>query len=120
MVRDVEDVAVRDGALHRVIVEQRPWRVAPQDERQLPSEVVGVVQPRVEPLPSERAGEVGGVPDEETPVVRQARGDPAVHPKRRNPGDIGGTRPPTDPYLGAGDDFFGGYRLHLLFEVLEG
>src|SRR5215212_295533 len=90
-----------------------------QDERQLPREVVAVVQPRVEPLPAERAREVGVVADQETPSVRQARDDPPVHPKRREPGDVGGPTPPTDSCLGTGDDVFGGYRLYPLFEVLE-
>src|SRR5829696_4443764 len=120
VVRDVEDVAVRDHALHRVVVEQRPTRMAAQDERQLPRQVVAVVQPRVEPLPAERAREVGGVADQETPAVRQARDDPPVHPKRREPGDVGGSTPPAEPYLGAGGDVFGGYRLYRLFQVLEG
>ena len=77
------------------------------------------MQPRVEPLPAERAREVGGVADQEPPAVRQARDDPPVHPKRRGPGDVGGSTPPAEPYLGTGDDVFGGYRLYLLFQVLE-
>ncbi len=69
IVRDVEDVAVGDRALYRVVVEQRPGRMAAQDERQLPREVEAVMQPRVEPLPAEGAREVGGVPDQEPLAV---------------------------------------------------
>src|SRR5215211_6764770 len=119
LVRDVEDVAVCDHAFHRVVVEQRPRRMAAQDERQLPREVVAVMQPRVESLPGERAREVSSVADQETPPVRYARDDPPVHPNRREPGDVGGEAPPTEPYLGAGGDVFGGYRLYPLFQVLE-
>ena len=119
LVGDVEDVAVRDHALHRVVVEQRPTRMAAQDERELPREVVAVMQARVEPFSAERARQVSGVADQETPAVRQARDDPPVHPKRREPGDVGGSILPAEPYLDAGDDFFGGYGLHLLFQVLE-
>src|SRR5918994_2156484 len=81
IVRDVEDVAVCDRALHGVVVEQRPGRIAAQDERQFPREVVAVVQPRVEPLTAERAREVGGVADQEPLAVRQARDYPPVHPE---------------------------------------
>src|SRR5215210_8860347 len=119
LVRDVEDVAVRDHALHRVVVEQRLTCIAAQDERRLPREVVAVMQPRVEPLPAERTREVGGVADQEAPSVRQTRDDPPVHPKLREPGDVGGPRPPPEPYLYAGGDIFGGYRLYPLFQVLE-
>jgi hypothetical protein len=119
IVRDVEDVAVCDRALHGVVVEQRPGRIAAQDERQLPREVVAVVQPRVHPLPAERAREVGGVADQETLAVRQAGDDPPVHPERREPGDVGGSTPPTEPYLGACGDVFVGYRLYPIFQVLE-
>ena len=119
LVGDVENVAVRDQALRRVVVEQRPTRMAAQDERELPREVVAVVQARVEPFAAERAREVSGVADQETPAVRQARDDPPVHPKRREPGDVGGSILPAEPYLDPGDDVFGGYGLHLLFQVLE-
>ena len=90
-----------------------------QDEREHPSEVVAVLQPRVEPLPAEWAREVSGVADQETPAVRQARDDPPVHPKRREPGDIRGSTPPAEPSLDAADDVFDGYRLYRLFQVLE-
>ena len=90
-----------------------------QDEREHPSEVVAVLQPRVEPLPAEWAREVSGVADQETPAVRQARDDPPVHPKWREPGDVGGLILPTEPYLDVGDDVFGGYCLYRLFQVLE-
>src|SRR5262249_14918626 len=53
------------------------------------------------------------------PAVRQARDDPPVHPKRREPSDVGGPTPPAEPYPDAGDDVFGGYRLYRLFQVLE-
>ena len=119
LVGDVENVAVRDQALRRIIVEQRPTRVAAQDERELPREVVAVMQARVEPFAAERARQVSGVADQETPAVRQARDDPPVHPKRREPGDVGGSIFPAEPYLDPGDDVFGGYGLHLLFQVLE-
>jgi hypothetical protein len=36
LVRHIEDVTVRDHALHRVVLEQRPTRMAAQDERELP------------------------------------------------------------------------------------
>ena len=51
LVRDVEDVAVRDHALHRVVVEQRSTRMPAQDEREHPSEVVAVLHPELSPSP---------------------------------------------------------------------
>ena len=42
-----------------------------------------------------------------------------MHPKRREPGDVGGSIFPAEPCLDPGDDFFGGYRLHILFQILE-
>src|SRR5918998_4939436 len=78
------------------------------------------MQSRVETLSTKRAREVNSVADQETLAVRQARDDPPVHPKRREPGDVGGSTPPTEPYLGAGGDVFDGYRLYRLFQVLEG
>ena len=77
------------------------------------------MKPRVEPLTAERARKVSGVADQETLAVRQARDDPPVHPERREPGYVSRSRPTTEPYLDAGDDVFCGYRLCVLFQVLE-
>ena len=119
LVGDVEHVAVGDMALDRIVVEQRPMRVAAQDERQLPGQVVAVVQARVEPFAAERARQVGGVADQEPPAVRQARHHPPVHPERREPGDVGGPIFPAEPCLDPGDDVLDGYALDVLLEVLE-
>src|SRR5260370_3745571 len=77
------------------------------------------MQSRVESLPAEWTREMSGVADQETPVVRQARDDPPVHPKRREPAHVRGPAPPPDPYLNAGGDVFRGYPLHPLFPVLD-
>jgi hypothetical protein len=63
LVRDVENMLVRNHALNCVIVEERLIRMATQDKRKLPCEVEAILQPRVEPLTCERAREVSGVPD---------------------------------------------------------
>ena len=42
-----------------------------------------------------------------------------MHPKRREPSDVRGSTTPAEPYLDAVDDVFGGYRLYLLFQILE-
>ena len=109
LVGDVEHVAVGDAALRRIVVEQRPLRVAAQDERQLPRQVVAVVQAGVEPFAAERARQVGGVADQEPPAVRQARHDAPMHPERREPGrrrsvDTFAAEPRRD----AGDDVSAG------------
>jgi hypothetical protein len=69
------------------------------------------MQACVEAFTAERARQVSGVADQETPAVRQARDDSPVHPKRREPGDVGGSMFPTEPYLDPGDDVFSGYGL---------
>jgi hypothetical protein len=119
LVGDLENVAVRDQALDHIVVEERRARVSTQHEGELPCEVVTVVQARVEPFAAEGAREMGGVADQETPAVRQARDDPPVHPERREPGDVGGSIFLAEACLDPGDDVFGGYGLHLLFQVLE-
>src|SRR5262249_35251301 len=119
LVGNVQNVAVRNPALRPVSVEQRPTRLDAQDESEFPRQVVAVVQARVEPLPAERARQVGGVADQEPPAVRQARDDPSMHPERREPGDVGGFIFPAEAYPDPSDDVFDGYGLHLLFQVLE-
>ena len=51
LVGDVKYMTISDLALRREVVEQRPRRVAAQDERELPREVISVMQARVEPSP---------------------------------------------------------------------
>src|SRR5262249_38706847 len=63
LVRDIENMLVGDPAFDRIAVEQAPGRMTPQDERELPCEIIAVMETRVETLPGERTREVGGVAD---------------------------------------------------------
>src|SRR5262245_35878449 len=94
-------------------------RLTAQNEREFPREVVAVMQTRVEPFSAKRARQVSSVADQKPPAVRQTRYDPPVHPKQREPGNVGGSIFSTESYLDPGDDVGGGYGLNLLFQVLE-
>jgi len=65
-------------------------------QRELPCQVVAVVQAGIEPFSAERAGEVGGVADQESVTIRQAGDDPPVHPERREPADVGRAEFPVE------------------------
>ena len=67
--------AARDrDALVRVGIEQGRRGPALDDERQLPGQVVGVLQAGVHALRADRAVDVGGVAEQEAAAVAEARG----------------------------------------------
>jgi hypothetical protein len=84
-------------ALRLEALEQRRAGAAAQPERELPGQVVGVVEAGVQALAAERARQVAGVAEQEASALRQARDHAVVHAKGRRPpnvhhGNVGATR----------------------------
>ena len=81
-------MAVGREPLEGEAVEKRLTATPVEDKRQLPSEILGIVEAGVQPLAGERTREVSGVAEKKAPPPGQARYQPAVDAKRRRPGDI--------------------------------
>src|ERR671931_664585 len=84
-VGDLEHVTVGGEALGREAREQSRAGAAAQGERELPGEVVGVVEARVQALAPEGAREVAGVAQQEAPSLGQPWDQTFVHAERCDP-----------------------------------
>ena len=63
-----EDLRAHRAPLGIVTVQQRGIRLAPDDEREFPREIICVLDTGVHPLPAGRAVDVRGIPGEEDAV----------------------------------------------------
>ena len=96
LVRDLQHMAVGKPALGRVAVEQRGLCRATHDEGKFPGDVGGIHERRVQSFAAQRAGQMGGIAQQEAPPVAQALDHALVHLERGNPAEI------AQPHLDAG------------------
>ena len=112
LVRDFQHVAVGEPALDRVAVEQRGLCRATHDEGKLPGDVGGIHERCVQSFAAQRAGQMGGIAQQEPPPVAQALDHALVHLEGRHPAEI------AQPHLDAGPRIeqraqLGGRRKHV-------
>ena len=89
LIGHLEHVPVGRPAFDGEAVQQGGPGPATLLQGQLPGQVGRVLQAGVQPLTAERAGQVTGVAEQETPLVGQVRGHPAVHPEDGRPAHVG-------------------------------
>ena len=94
-----EHVPVGGEALGREAFQQAGAAAAAQLERELPAQVVAVVNARVQALTAEWAGQVPGIAKQEAPSIGELGDQSTVHPERGRPGDLLHTDPLCDPSL---------------------
>jgi len=75
-------------ALDREALQQGGAGVPARRERELPRDVLGIVQTGVQALAAERARQVPGIAEKEPTALCQTRNHALVHPERRRPSDI--------------------------------
>ena len=83
-----DDIGRYRASLGLVAVEQALVSLAAQDERQLPGEVVGVLDAGIHPLPARRRVDMGGVAGDEGRSDPVAGGKPHADAEDRRPAHV--------------------------------